>query len=214
MQFALSRPPCSLSDPIARFLPHYSKTTFAFVPLDTGGGEDEDEEMEAPSDSDPHSDADSAMGADDSETSRSSSCGYPAGYGDTLEGWLEMNEERYRRSRYADNRSLRSYIFREDEASGGGQAGDVEHAPETELLARHGSGKLCTLVVAPRDRLPQAMSSALYHRRACGVVGPVAGLVINHGSTAVEFAVGWLGGTPEPEGELVRHLSRFCDDVR
>lgn len=102
--------------------------------------------------------------------------------------------------------SSRSYVFPEDDAHEGDDSEDVEHAPETELLAQHGTDKLCILVAASRSCLPQAMSSALYHRRACGVLDPVVGLVVNPDSATVEFAVGWLD-TSGSGNELVTHLS-------
>lgn len=104
--------------------------------------------------------------------------------------------------------SSRSYVFPEDDAYESDGSEDAGHAPETELLAQHGTDKLCILVAASRSRLPQAMSSAIYHRRACGVLDPVVGLVLNPDSATVEFAVGWLD-TSGHGNELVTRLSCF-----
>lgn len=126
----------------------------------------------------------------------------PPNYRGFLGEWLDVYEgprncdEDYEGPRdhaqdleYMDFQSYRS----SDDTSDTHESNDMNEAPESELLAEHDIDKLCIMVFGTRNRIARSFSSALYHRRVRGILGPVLGLVLTPGSPLVEVAIAWLG---------------------
>lgn len=204
--FALPTPPSASSDPLSRFLPRYSTATFAFVPLAGGGhkseivSEDENESVTG------YSTPMDVSEATRSPSSASLPSSWPSDYDWTLEQFLEISaQRRHAQPKKEDTRSLSSHYMlpdpddSPDSADGPGSS----QAQETELLARQGAGRLCVLVVAPPHRIALALSSAVYHRLACGISQPVLGLVVSQEHPTVQLALAWTEHTGVLTDDLV-----------
>lgn len=193
MHFALARQKNPSSESLARFLPYYTKATFAFVPLNNDiAGCDEDEDSATSSD---FRQIDSATSWPSEPSQTPPSTRHPPDYGGTLEGWLKIHD--------TPDQSDQSSELSELSESSTALSCNGHPVLQTELLAQHESDKLCILVLAPQGRMVRALTSALYHRQANGFSGPVLGLVVDPESTAVELTFAWLDCTIVPEGTLV-----------
>lgn len=204
--FALPRPPSTSSDPLSRFLPRYSAATFAFVPF--AGSEHESEVVNDNKDESEAATEELTPG-DISEvtlslSSNSLPSSWPSDYDWTLEQFLKISAQRQcAPPKHEDTRSLSSHYALPDDSTDSADGPETSRAPETELLARQGAGKLCVLVVAPPQQIALALSSAVYHRLACGVSQPVLGLVLGRDSPTVQLAVSWADDIDPLTDDLV-----------
>lgn len=195
VHFALARPKNPSSESLARFLPYYTKATFAFVSLNNDIADCDEDEDSATSSDFRHIDSATSW---PSEPPRSPpSVRHPPDYGGTLEEWLKIHDT-------PDQSSESS----ESSESSTALSCDGHPVSQTELLAEHESDKLCILVLAPQGRIVRALTSALYHRRTNGFSGPVLGIVVDPGSTTVELTIAWLDCMIVPEGTLVSLYAR------
>lgn len=211
VRFALSRPAFPCHDPLLRFLPRYSTATFAFTLL---SGDKAEHESESPSETGSATKVATLTnylnGSDDfrdteSSSSRSGSSGFSSDYDWTFEKFEEINERRERaRLERLEDQTISSHYGGSTRASEEQEAAQV---PETELLAHQGTSKLCVLVIAPPHRIALAVQSAVYHRRACGILQPVVGLIVSPESPTIRFAVAWPEDTNLIDGDLVSSYS-------
>lgn len=190
VHFALARPKSPSFESLARFLPYYTKATFAFVPLNNDiadCGEDKDSATSSGFRS-----TDLAPSWPSEPPRTPPSVRHAPDCGGTLEEWLKIHD--------TPNQTEHS-----SESSESSTALSCDGHPvfQTELLARHESDKLCILVLAPQGRMVRALTSALYHRQTKGLSGPILGIVVDPESTTVELKIAWLDCKNVPEGTLV-----------